>query len=67
MDYTDLRNKTIFDFATDKKLIKKITGSPSKDEYLKELKGCPNDRGIGLQILAEKTNNIYMIKYGKFL
>jgi hypothetical protein len=57
MDYTDLRNKTIFDFTTDKKLIKEITGFSSKDKYLEEFKDFPHDKGIDLQILAEKTNN----------
>jgi len=34
MDYSDLRNKTIFDFTDDEALIKKITGYTSKDKYI---------------------------------
>jgi hypothetical protein len=56
MDYTDLRNKTIFDFTTNKKLIKEITGFSSKDEYLEGLDDT-YDRSIDMQVLAEKTNN----------
>ena len=33
-DYTDLRNKTIFDFCTDEDVLDDLVGITDKEEYL---------------------------------
>lgn len=60
-DYTDLRNKTIFDFCTDEELIKgdfdQVLGY--KDEYTKFVKENPSSNAadllrIAVEILHDK-------------
>lgn len=57
MDYSNLKNKTIFDFCTDVDVLYFITKqkSPSRLEYIK-LKGA-DDRLLDLKMLAYITNN----------
>ena len=57
-DYTDLRNKTIFDFCTDAEL-KKYFGhlKGTKDELIKYYKDNPFENNHDLSLLAYETNN----------
>lgn len=55
MDYSDLRNKTIFDFCKDKEMLIDLT--ISKDGFLKDIKRDPLINAFVLLEYAEKTNN----------
>jgi hypothetical protein len=37
MDYTDLRNKTIFDFTSDPVILEELAGTTDKNSFLKGL------------------------------
>jgi hypothetical protein len=41
MDYSDLRNKTVFDFAEDEMLIREIISYYTKEEHLELIKNTP--------------------------
>ena len=56
MDYTNLKNKTIFDFCNDEPLIADIIILP-KEEYMEELETYPLLNAHTLIRLAERTNN----------
>jgi hypothetical protein len=70
MDYTDLKNKTIFDFTRDKKLLKKILPESIYFDYIEnpektveESKKCPEDVSIACIVeFAEITNNSKLYK-----
>lgn len=57
MEYSDLKNKTIFDFCTDAEVLCFITKqeSPSQLEYSKS--NDAEDRLLDLKMLAYITNN----------
>lgn len=56
MEYSNLKEKTIFDFCKDENVINDIIIVP-KDDYLKELKSYPLLNAHTLIEYAEKTNN----------
>ena len=56
MDYSNLKNKTIFDVCKDESLISDII-IVSKETYMKELKSYPLLNAYTLIELAELTNN----------
>ena len=56
MDYSNLKNKTIFDVCKDESLISDII-IVSKETYMKELKSYPLLYAHTLIELAELTNN----------
>lgn len=56
MEYSNLKEKTIFDFCKDEKMISDII-IVSKDVYLNELKSYPLLNAHTLIEYAEKTNN----------
>ena len=56
MDYSNLKNKTIFDVCKDESLISDII-IVSKETYMKELKSYPLLHAHTLIELAELTNN----------
>ena len=56
-DYTDLRNKTIFDFCTDKKVLEDIAIFADKEEYLKLSESCKGVRWKNMLIFAEYSGN----------
>ena len=56
MDYSNLKNKTIFDVCKDESLISDIM-IVSKETYRKELKSYPLLNALTLIELAELTNN----------
>lgn len=56
MDYSNLKNKTIFDVCKDESLISDII-IVSKETYMKELESYPLLNAHTLIELAERTNN----------
>ncbi len=56
-DYTELRNKTIFDFCTDKKVLEDIAIFADKDTYLKLSSSCENVRWKHVLVFAEYSGN----------
>ena len=60
MDYTDLRNKTIFDFTNDTSLIEEITGCTSVDSYLRKYHFV--NRMGSIIVFAKKTNDTELEK-----
>ena len=56
MDYSNLKNKTIFDVCKDESLISDII-IVSKETYMKELKSYPLLNAQTLIELAELSNN----------
>ena len=56
-DYTDLRNKTIFDFCTDKKVLEDIAIFADKEEYLKLSESCKDVHWINMLDFAEYSGN----------
>lgn len=55
-DYTDLRNKTIFDFCTDEELIKGGFGQAltDKEDFIRLMKNDPSSNaGVLLQLAVE--------------
>lgn len=56
MDYSNLKNKTIFDVCKDESLISDIIIVP-KETYMKELESYPLLNAHTLIELAERTNN----------
>ena len=56
MDYTNLKEKTIFDFCTDEQMLKDLTVI-SKESYLEEVKINPLYDAYTLIDFAEITNN----------
>lgn len=56
-DYTNLRNKTIFDFCTDKKVLEDIAIFADKEEYLKLSESCKDVRWENLLDFAEHSGN----------
>lgn len=56
-DYTDLRNKTIFDFCTDKKVLEDIAIFTDKDMYLELSSSCKNVRWKHILVFAEYSGN----------
>lgn len=56
MNYSNLRNKTIFDVCKDESLISDIIIVP-KETYMKELESYPLLNAHTLIELAERTNN----------
>lgn len=56
-DYTDLRNKTIFDFCTDKKILEDIAIFADKEEYLKLSESCKDVRWEDILVFAEYSGN----------
>ena len=56
-DYTDLRNKTIFDFCTDKKVLEAIAIFADKEEYLKLSESCKDVRWNNMLDFAEYSGN----------
>jgi len=57
-DYSDLINKTIYDFCDDEKIIRKINPMLSKQQYIERSKNVP-PIAIAFQFidLAELTSN----------
>ena len=55
MNYTDLRNKTIFDFTNDIAILEELVSTTDKETYLKGL--TPEGRAFGLIDYAEYTDN----------
>lgn len=53
MDYSDLRNKTIFDFCDDADVVKKITYTTDKEKHKKECETSPELRWMTLLEYAE--------------
>ena len=56
MDYSNLKNKTIFDVCKDESLISDII-IVSKETYMKELESYPLLNAHTLIELAERSNN----------
>lgn len=57
MNYDNLRQKTIYDFTKDAKVIEELTAGMTKPEYLETLKENPVNNGLDLAELAEMTGN----------
>lgn len=56
-DYTDLRNKTIFDFCTDEDVLDDLVGITDKEEYLHSLSYSGVSRWLNLLYFAEYSGN----------
>ncbi len=57
-DYSDLKNKTVFDFCEDESILKEITGFSSKKEYFKLVKNMSVEiNAIHLSSLADITGD----------
>ena len=56
MKYDNLRNKTVFDFCDDPKILDDIVIVP-KESFLENLKRDPIQNGFSLLQLAEMTDN----------
>lgn len=56
MDYSNLKEKTIFDFCTDEKMLEEIV-IVSKEDFFSELKEYPLLNAHILYEYAELTNN----------
>ena len=56
-DYTDLRNKTIFDFCTDEDVLDDLVGITDKEEYLHSLSYSEAARWLNLLYFAEYSGN----------
>jgi hypothetical protein len=58
MDYTDLQNKTIYDFCDDEIILKQINICLDKDEYIRRTKNMPlYTRGFALYDLSQLTGD----------
>lgn len=57
MEYKDLRNKTVFDFCDDKKILDKVVPWTTKEEHEKTCIDIPYVRWMCLMGLASCTNN----------
>lgn len=56
-DYTNLRNKTIFDFCTDKDVLENIAIFTDREEYLKLSESCVDVRWENILTFAEYSGN----------
>lgn len=56
-DYTNLRDKTIFDFCTDKDILENIAIFTDKEEYLKLSESCVDVRWKNILAFAEYSGN----------
>lgn len=57
MEYKDLRNKTVFDFCDDKKILDKIVPWTTKEEHEKTCITLPYVRWSSLIEFADLTHN----------
>lgn len=60
MDLTNLRNKTIFDFTDEPKILDELVSTTDKETYLKGL--TPEGRAFGLIDYAEYIQDAEMLK-----